>query len=56
MKIKQEISYRIIKCLVLSAYYLGQDIGLKGHTFAHPDAREERRKLVDFIMNPPILK
>ena len=54
VKVKKEIDYDKIRCLVLAAYYLGQETGLNHKMFEHQDAVSHRKTLVDLILSTPL--
>ena len=52
IKLEYKIKYESIKRLVMAAFLLGQETGLKGMTYEHPLAKQYRNNLVDLIINP----
>ena len=50
VKVIKEVDYGKLKCLVLAAYYLGQETGLKHYLFNHDIAKSHRETLVDLIL------
>ena len=52
IKVEYTVRYESLRNLVLAAFILGQETGLKGMTYEHPKAKEYRNNLVDLIVNP----
>jgi len=52
IKIIKQVDYDTLKCLVVAAFLLGQETGLKGMTYNHPVARKYRDTLIDLIISP----
>lgn len=40
-----------LKCLVVASYLLGQESGLRGLTYNHPVAKEQRENLINLMFN-----
>ena len=52
IKLEYKIKYESIKRLVMAAFILGQETGLKGITYEHPLAKQYMNNLVDLIIDP----
>ena len=52
IKIEYQVSYESLKRLVMAAFLLGQETGLKGMTFEHLEAKQYMKNLIDLIINP----
>ena len=51
IKLEKTVLFREVRNLLVAAYYLGQDAGLKGKMFGHPDCRQERKNIVEILMS-----
>lgn len=54
VKVTKDVSYDRLKCLIVASYLLGQETGLRGMTYSHPIAKEQRENLTSFIFNAKI--
>ena len=52
IKIEYKVKYESLKNLILAAFLLGQETGLKGMTYEHPKAKQYRDNLLDLITDP----
>ena len=53
VKVKKEktLDYDRLKNLLIASYLLGQEMGLRGHTYSHPDCIRQRENLIYLIFD-----
>jgi len=51
VKVTKSIEYDRLKCLLIAAYLLGQEQGLNGKTYSHPESVRQRENLINFMSN-----
>lgn len=50
IKIEHTVLYSELKNLLIAAYYLGQETGLKGHSYTSKTAQKQRENIIDLIL------
>lgn len=56
VKVKGSVEYDKLKCLLVAAHLLGQEMGLRGFTYSHPDCINQRENLISFIFQGNVYK
>lgn len=51
IKIENKVDYKDVKCLLMASYLLGQEAGLAGMRYAHPEAVAERKEIISLLSN-----
>jgi len=54
IKVEKTIEYDRLKNLLIASYLLGQEMGLRGNMYSHPDCVYQRENLISFIFNGKI--
>lgn len=49
--VSKSVEYDRLRNLLVASYLLGQEMGLRGFTYEHPDCTMQRENLIHFIFN-----
>jgi len=49
--VSKSVEYDRLRNLLVASYLLGQEMGLRGFTYEHPDCTKQRENLIHFIFN-----
>lgn len=51
VKMTNEVPYERLRLLLICAYMMGQEDGLNGKLYSHPESIRKRENLIEFLYN-----